>query len=120
MTLICLAISALPSLAWSMASSMYMPSRPAGLMKACALLLHPVVKASPAKPGRPGCGRCAVSGPAHIFPRSADDIVVRSQIYGNARWQVFQAVQCEMIIVLGVFDIEYESRESGEKIGAGL
>lgn len=53
--------------------------------------------------------------PAHIFPRSADDIVVRSQIYGNARWQVFQTIQCEMIIVLGVFDIEYESRESGER-----
>lgn len=52
MTLVCLAISVLPSLAWSMASSMYMLSRPAGLMKACALLLHPVVKAFPAKPGR--------------------------------------------------------------------
>lgn len=53
MTLICLAISALPSLAWSMASSMDMPSCPAGLMKAWALLLHPVVKASPASPSGP-------------------------------------------------------------------
>lgn len=53
MTLVCLAISVLPSLAWSMASSMYMLSCPAGLMKAWALLLHPVVKASPASPSGP-------------------------------------------------------------------
>lgn len=52
MTLVCLAISVLPSLAWSMPSSMYVPSCPAGLMKAWTLLLHPVVKASPARPGR--------------------------------------------------------------------
>lgn len=57
MTLVCLAISVLPSLAWSMASSMDMPSRPAGLTKACALFLHPVVKASPAG-GRVLCRQC--------------------------------------------------------------